>query len=55
MGPDDTTSPDGRYAAFDSDVGTLVVYDTENPEAWIASDVTVADLLDGRTSTSNRE
>jgi len=55
MTSDDATPPAGRYAAFDSDAGTLVVYDTEEPEAWIASDTTLADLLDERRSTSRRE
>jgi hypothetical protein len=55
MTADDATPPAGRYAAFEGDTGTLVVYDTEQPEAWIASDTTLADLLDARRSPSRRE
>ncbi|WP_276301473.1 DUF7331 family protein [Halorussus lipolyticus] len=31
-----------RYEAYETDSGTVVVFDSENPRAWIESDDTVS-------------
>ena len=37
----ETTSPD-RYAEREMDDGTVRIFDTENDDAWIESDTTLA-------------
>jgi hypothetical protein len=36
-----TTTDDGRYGAFTTGDGDVVVYDTDNPDAWLQSTYTV--------------
>lgn len=49
--PDGTT--DERYGAFETGDGGLVVYDRDEPTAWIQSDYAVD--VDGRTAGPLRE
>jgi hypothetical protein len=37
----DSSTPDEQYGAFTTGGGDVVVYDTENPEAWLQSDYAV--------------
>ena len=39
---DDETADDGQYGFFKTDDGGTVVYDRNNPEAWIQSTFAVA-------------
>jgi hypothetical protein len=38
----DENADDGEYGFFTTDGGETVVYDRENPEAWIQSSYSVA-------------
>ena len=31
-----------RYEAYETDTGTVVVFDSENPQAWIESDDSIS-------------
>ena len=39
--PSNTQNADERYGAFTTGDGDVVVYDTDNPEAWLQSDYSV--------------
>ncbi|MFB6155762.1 MAG: hypothetical protein ABEJ22_07690 [Haloferacaceae archaeon] len=54
MTDEESTLDEGRYAVLDDGNGDVVIYDTENPEAWIASDTTMANWSRERKPPSNR-
>ena len=54
MSTDQSTPQEERYAVLDPENGSLVIYDTRNPEAWIASDTTMANWPRERKPPSNR-
>jgi hypothetical protein len=39
--PDTKPETDERYAALETDSGDVVIYDREEPSAWLQSDWTV--------------
>lgn len=42
MAPTDAGPTRGRYGSRELECGTVTIYDTENDEAWLRSDVTVS-------------